>query len=189
MRPTVTLSLLAALVMLVALPSDALAADKWDVNIYALMGKRSLGKWDDRNFEQDTSAFKEQDVVGGEIDFGPSLWPANFWFGYTRSEKKLSIPSIDFDSTLTMTEYYAGVRSNLIGFFVSGGAASIGGEFSGHTGAVPHKVTVEREIGLLLNAGVQWRLAVVGFAIDARALTGTKNNDYAQLALKAGLSF
>ncbi len=183
------LSLFALLFAAALFPSTAQADDGWDVNVHLMMAKRQLGTWDDRNFSHDTGDFKNQDVAGGEIDFGADLWPVNVWLGYSRSEKKIDLPEIDFASTLTMTEYYAGARFEFIGFFASGAIASVGGEFTGHTGSATHTVTVERETGFLVNAGYRWTLLVVSVGIDARALTGTQNNDYAQLGLKAGVTF
>jgi len=161
----------------------------WGGTVHVLYGKRALGNWEDNNFDADTSGFRDQEAFGVEADFGRKAWPINLWIGYSTGEKSIDLPEVDFSSSMSMTEYYLGVRSYLPFFFVSGGLASIGGSYSGKSQGDTFRITVERETGLLLNAGIRWSLVLLSVGLDFRALAGTDHSDYAQAGLKAGITF
>ncbi len=180
---------LAPAVMLTLSAPYAFASSEWEANIHFLSGKRTMGKWDSKKFESDQSELKTQNVLGAEIDFGKELWPVNIWIGYSQSEKSLSIPEIDFVSTAKFTEVSLGVRAYLLWFFAGGAIANVGGKLTGELAGVEQNISIERETGLLLNAGVQGSLIMLNIGLDVRALTGTQNNDYAQIAVKAGINF
>ncbi len=182
-----SLTMFAFFTILTSVPASADGG--WEGTAHILYGKRALGNWEDNNFAADTSGFKDQEVLGIEADFGRKAWPINLWIGYSVGEKSINLPEVDFSSSMSMTEYYLGVRSYLPFFFVSGGLASIGGHYSGKSQGDTFRITVERETGLLLNAGMRWSLILLSVGLDFRALTATDHSDYAQIGLKAGITF
>ena len=163
---------------------DTFFNEDLELNVNVLWGRRIFGSWDDSYFSVDMDDLRYQQVMGLEVDFGKGSWPFNIWLGYTESEADISLSGYRFESK--HTEYFVGARIYLLGLYVSGAVASIGGDYTGTRLEEIRGVVVEKENGLLLSAGIDFTVLMLNTGFEARALVGTESNNYILFGVKLG---
>ena len=165
-------------------PESGRIFEDLELNINVLWGRRIFGLHDNKGFSVDIDELRYQQVTGLEVDFGMGWWPVNIWLGYTESDAAITLSGYEFSSH--HREYFVGARAYLAGLYISGAAANIGGDFTGEQYGDIRGVTVDEEIGLLLNAGIDFTILMLNAGVEARILLGTEKSDYILFAVKAG---